>query len=360
MKRFSKHGAEKVGLKPGEVIYVGKERDEKTAIIVIDYDAANLQEEELDSIEDCFPYRDTDSVSWININGIHEVDVIEKLGTHFNIHPLILEDIVNTNQRPKMEDSDGIIFVVLKMLHSEKMTTNLVSEQVSILFGDNFVITLQEQEGDVFNLIRDRIRKTVPRVRFLGSDYLAYAIIDAIVDHYFPVLEILGEQIESLEDGLVNQPEKSDLDIIHALKRELLFMRKSVWPLRELVAGLERSESNLIHDYTRPYIRDLYEHVIQVIDSIDTFRDMVSGLLDLYLTSVSNRMNEVMKVLTIIATIFIPLGFLAGVYGMNFNTSISPWNLPELDFRFGYPLFWSIVLLVAGGLLWLFKRKKWL
>ncbi|MBD3234059.1 MAG: magnesium/cobalt transporter CorA [candidate division Zixibacteria bacterium] len=360
MNRFSKQGSEKVGLKPGEIVYVGRERDAKTFIKVMDYDATNLREIELTSIEDCFAYRDTESVSWIDINGIHEVDVIEKLGSHFDIHPLILEDIVNTNQRPKMEESDGIIFVVLKMLHSEEKTTTLSSEQVSILFGKNLVITLQEQEGDVFDYIRERIRKTIPRVRFLGSDYLAYAIVDAIVDHYFLVLENLGEQIESLEDRLINQPEKSDLDIIHALKRELLFMRKSVWPLRELVAGLERSESDLIHDYTRPYIRDLYEHIIQVIDSIETFRDMVSGLLDLYLTSVSNRMNEVMKVLTIIATIFIPLGFLAGVYGMNFNTSISPWNLPELDFRFGYPLFWTIVLLVAGGLFWLFKRKKWL
>ena len=194
----------------------------------------------------------------------------------------------------------------------------------------------------------------------MGTDYLAYAMVDAVVDHYFYILESLGERIQDMEDELAETPQKESLGIIHELKRELIYMRRSVWPLREVIGGLDRSESDLIHDYTAPYIRDLYEHTVQVIDTVETFRDMVSGLLDIYLSSVSNKMNEVMKVLTIIATIFIPLGFLAGVYGMNFDTSISPFNLPELGFRYGYPLFWLTALLIGGGLFWFFKRKRWI
>ena len=360
MGRHIKRVSKKTGLHPGSVVYVGDPRTEPVTIDIIDYDDQTIRETKAKSVEECFSFKDSPTITWINVNGIHEVSIIEALGHHFGLHPLVMEDIANTGQRPKLEESEQYTFIVVKMLYNGKPDERLKSEQVSIVFGKNFVITFQEREGDVFNTVRDRIRRTVPRVRFLGSDYLAYALIDAVVDHYFVVLEQIGERLEFLEDRLVTQPEPENLTIIHDLKRDLVFMRRAVWPLREVIGGFDRLESEAIHDFTRPYLRDLYEHTIQVIDTVETFRDMTSGLLDIYLSSVSNRMNEVMKVLTIIATIFIPLGFLAGVYGMNFNTQISSFNLPELNLRFGYPLFWLAVLIVAGGLLWFFRRKRWL
>jgi magnesium transporter len=360
MPRLIKRAKKKLGLKPGAVVYVGEKRIETVAITVIDYDQTNYQEKTVTKVQECFPFKDTPTITWINLSGIHDVEIIEKLGQHFGLHPLILEDVVNTGHRPKLEETDAFIFTVLNMLYLKPDDHDVLSEQVSIIFGNNYVISFQEKPGDVFDAVRERIKKTVPRVRFLGADYLAYALIDAIVDHYFVVLESIGERVESLEEKLVVHPVSEHLHTIHSLKRELVFMRRAVWPLREVVGGLDRLETSLVHDSMRMYLRDLYEHTVQVIDTVETFRDMVSGLLDIYLSSVSNRMNEVMKVLTIIATVFIPLGFLAGVYGMNFDTSVSPFNLPELGFRYGYPLFWLLVLIVGGALLWFFRRKRWL
>jgi magnesium transporter len=360
MTLYIKKAKKKLGLKPGSVVYVGEKRVEKATIDIIDYTGSDLMEKRVDDIEECFPFKESPTMSWINITGIHETDIVEKIGKHFDMHPLVLEDIVNTGQRPKMEDTGEYIFVVLKMLYKADEDGELSAEQVSILFGKNWVITFQEKPQDVFDIVRKRIKRTVPRVRFMTADYLAYALIDAAVDHYFLALEDVGERIEALEDEIANNPKPESLATIRKLKKQLIFMRKAVWPLREVIGGLERSESKLIKDSTEPYIRDLYEHTIQVIDTVETFRDMVSGLLDLYHTGVSNRMNEVMKVLTIFASIFIPLGFLAGVYGMNFDTGASPFNLPELGFRFGYPMFWGAVVLVAGGLLWFFRHKRWL
>ncbi len=355
LNRLSK----KAGLKPGSVVYVGIERDEKAKIDIIDYTESEHQEKRAARVEDCFPLKDSPSVTWINVDGIHEPTMVELLGQHFDIHPLALEDIVNTGHRPKMEDSAGYIFVVLKMLYYGAENGDLTAEQVSLVLGKNWVITFQETGEDVFGAVRQRIKQTVPRVRLMNPDFLAYSLLDAVVDHYFIVLEKIGDEIETLEDEIAENPDAESLETIRELKKELIFMRKAVWPLREVIGGLERTESELINDSTKPYIRDLYEHTIQVIDTVETYRDMVSGLLDLYHTGVSNRMNEIMKVLTIFATIFIPLGFLAGVYGMNFDTSISPLNMPELGFRFGYLMFWGTVVVVAGGLLWFFRRKKW-
>jgi magnesium transporter len=360
MTLYIKKAKKKLGLKPGSVVYVGEKRVEKVTVDVIDYTESDLTEKRVDSIEECFPFKESPTMSWINITGIHETDIVERIGKHFDMHPLVLEDIVNTGQRPKMEDADEYIFVVLKMLYKADEDGELTAEQVSILFGQNWVITFQEKPQDVFELVRQRIKRAVPRVRFMTADYLAYTLIDAAVDHYFLVLEEIGERIEALEDELSEHAKPESLSTIRDLKRELIFMRKAVWPLREVIGGLERSESKLIKDSTEPYIRDLYEHTVQVIDTVETFRDMVSGLLDLYHTGVSNRMNEVMKVLTIFATIFIPLGFLAGVYGMNFDTGASTFNLPELSLRFGYPMFWGAVIVVAGGLLWFFRHRRWL
>ena len=360
MPRLVKRSKKKLGLKPGAVVYVGEHRTESIEISIIDYKETSFQERQTSNVEDCFPYKDSQTISWMNISGIHDVALIEKLGQHFSLPPLVLEDLVNTGHRPKMEEADEFIFVMLKMLYLAPENHDVRSEHVSLVFGRNYVISFQEKPGDVFDMVRERIRKTVPRVRFMGADYLAYALIDAIVDHYFVVLESIGDRVEALEEELVSEPVSQHLETIHSLKRELITIRRAVWPLREVIGGLDRSESPLFHDYTRAYLRDLYEHTIQVIDTVETYRDMVSGLLDIYLSSISNRMNEVMKVLTIIATIFIPLGFLAGVYGMNFDTSASPFNLPELGFAYGYPLFWLAVLIVAGGLFWFFRRKRWL
>jgi len=360
MAKLIKKISKKRGLKPGTVVYVGEHRTEKVKITVIDYNETEYLEKEVTTVEECFPFKDTPTITWINFSGIHEVETLEKIGRHFEMHPLVLEDIANTGHRPKMEITDQFIFIVLKMTYNGPKTGDLMTEQVSVVFGKNFVLTFQEKEGDVFDPVRERIKKTLPRVRFMTADYLAYALMDAVVDGYFLVLENLGEKIESMEDVLINDPAPENLEIIHELKRKLINLRKSVWPLREVIGGLERLESGLIHPGTVMYLRDLYEHTIQVIDTVETYRDMVSGLLDIYLSSVSNRMNEVMKVLTIIATIFIPLGFLAGVYGMNFDTASSPFNMPELGFQYGYVLFWGLALLIGGGLLVFFKRKHWM
>jgi magnesium transporter len=360
MSRLIKKHSKSKGLQPGTVVFVGDKKAEKTRIRIIDYDISNIEEKEVTSIEDCFLFKDKPTITWINIDGLHEVDIIEKIGAHFGIHPLIMEDIANTGQRPKLETSDSYLFLVLKMLRCNSDDGKIRSEQFSFVVGKNFVISFQERVGDVFEPVRERIRKREPRVRFMNADYLAYTLVDAIVDGYFSVLETLGERIEGMEDILVNDPRPEHLETIHELKRELIIMRKAVWPLREVVGGLERLESALVKDSTRVYLRDLYEHTIQVIDTVETFRDMVSSLLDIYMSSISNKMNEVMKVLTIMATIFIPLGFLAGVYGMNFDTAASPFNLPELGLRFGYPMFWGLVILIGGGLFTFFKRKGWL
>jgi len=354
MPRFIEKASKKVGLPPGTLVHVGERKTEKTRITIIDYDEAQFQEKEAKTIEECFPFKDKPTVTWINIDGIHEVDIVEKIGKHFGIHPLILEDIVHTGQRPKMEDFDDYIFVVLKMLYYDERESRIKVEQVSLILGSNFVISFQEQAGDVFNPIRERIRNAKGRIRKTGADYLAYALTDAIVDSYFIILEKIGESIEDMEEELVTNPTPETLQSIHTLKREMIFLRKSVWPLREVISGLERAESSLIHESTGIYLRDVYDHTIQVIDTIETFRDMISGMLDIYLSSVSNKMNEVMKVLTIFAAIFIPLTFIAGVYGMNFEF------MPELKVRWGYFVVLSLMVAVGVVMLFYFKRKKWL
>ena len=322
--------------------------------MVIDHDKSHFEEEEVKRIEECFPFRDKPTVTWINIDGVHQLEIIEKIGEHFNIHPLVLEDIVNTGQRPKIEDFVDYIFVTLKMLRYSEGEKETKAEQVSLILGSNFVISFQESEGDVFNPIRERIRADKGRIRKMGVDYLAYALMDAIVDNYFTILEKLGDRIEDFEEELVVNPKPETLQAIHHLKREMIFLRKSVWPLREVINRLERWESSLINKSTAIYLRDVYDHTIQVIDSVETFRDMLSGMLDIYLSSVSNRMNEVMKVLTIIATIFIPLTLVAGIYGMNFRF------MPELEMPIGYPMILLSMLFIGILMVAYFRKKKWL
>ncbi len=355
MPRFIKRVSKTIGLSPGALVHVGKKKIEKVRIRLIDYDEAQLQEKEPKTIEECFPFKDLPTVTWVNIDGLHDIEVMEKLGKHFDLHPLVLEDILNTEQRPKIEDFEDYVFVVLKMLYFDEKEDVIRAEQVSIIFGSNFVLSFQERVGDTFDPLRERIRNAKGRVRKMGTDYLAYALMDAIVDNYFTVLEKLGEKIEGMEEELVTNPTPETLQTMHNLKREMIFLRKSVWPLREVVSRLERGESKLIKDSTGIYLRDVYDHTIQVIDTIETFRDMLSGMLDIYLSSVSNRMNQVMKVLTIIATIFIPLTFVAGIYGMNFE------YMPELKWHWFYPkAFWLVMIGVAGVMLVYFRRKRWL
>ncbi len=354
MPKLIKKRSRKAGLPPGTLVHIGEKKTEALKITIMDYDEGHFQERETKTVEECFAFKDTPGVTWINIDGLYQVNFLEKLGECYGFHPLVLEDILNTDQRPKMEDYGDYLFIVLRVLSYKDQVKEIETEQVSLILGPNFVFSFQEKEGDSFDPIRQRIRNNKGRVRKMGADYLAYALIDSIVDNYFIIMEKLGESIEFLEEELVTQPVPETLRSIHQLKRELIFLRKAVWPLREVIAGLERGELTLIKEATRLYLRDVYDHTIQVIDTIETFRDMISGMLDIYLSSVSNRLNSVMKVLTIIATIFMPLTFMAGIYGMNFKF------FPELEWKWSYPLFWLVAVLITSSMLLYFKKKKWL
>jgi magnesium transporter len=351
----AKRRSSKAGLSPGTLVHIGEKKRENVRIGVLDYSETHLEEREIDRIEECFTFKEKPTVTWINIEGLHDSEVIEKLGECYGFHPLVLEDILNTDQRPKLEDYTDYLFIVMKMLSLSKNGHDVESEQISLIVGSNFVISFQEgREGDVFDPVRQRIRSGKGRLRKAGADYLAYALVDAIVDGYFAIMETLGERIELLEEDLVTNPQPSILHDIHNLKRQMVFLRRAVWPLREVIGSLQRGESALVREMTRIYLRDVYDHTIQVIETVETFRDMVSGMLDIYLSSISNRLNAVMKVLTMIATIFMPLTFIAGIYGMNFK------YMPELEWRWGYPFALFVMLLVALTMLVYFRKKKWL
>ena len=352
MSRLLKKRSKTIGLPPGSLIHVGEKKSEEVKITVIDYDEKSFEEVEIKNVEDCFPFKDKSTVTWINIDGIHRTDIIDKIGNIYGLHPLVSEDILNTGQRPKFEDYTDYIYVVLKML--QQIKDEALAEQISIIIGKNYVLSFQETSGDVFQNIRDRIRNGKGRIRKMGSDYLAYCLIDSIVDNYYTVLEKLGDRLEEIEDNVVKDPSPEILRIIHSMKRELIFLKKSIWPLREVIGNLNRAESNLIKKSTAIFTRDLYDHTIQVIDTIESFKDMNSGMLDIYMSSVSNKMNEVMKVLTIFAAIFIPLTFIAGIYGMNFN------YMPELGWQWGYFTVIGVMVFVGILLLSYFKIKKWI
>lgn len=331
-----------------------KEIPDSITISLIDYDSKNVEEKKIECIEDIIPYRDKKTVTWINIDGVHDFKLIEKIGSHFKIHHLLIEDIMNTGQRPKMEDFEDYIFIILKMLDYDKALDVVDVEQVSLIMGDNYVISFQEKKGDVFDSIRERIRSSKGRIRNRGTDYLVYAIMDTIVDNYFVILEELSGRTEEIEEELLQSPTSETLQIIHATKREVVYLRKSVWPLREVLNNMDRIETPLIDESTNIYFRDVYDHTIQVVDVVESVRDMVGGMMDIYLSSVSNRMNEVMKVLTIFASIFIPLTFVAGVYGMNFR------YMPELDWKWGYFSTLGFMVVIGVTMLFYFKRKDWL
>lgn len=352
--RLSRRQSQKAGLPPGSVVYTGEQKMEAVHLTVLDYDQAQFQERSLDTVDAVFAFKTTPTISWINIDGLHDVSVIEKIGAHYELHPLIQEDIVSTAQRPKLEDYERYLYVVLRMLYWDDTNQAVHSEQISLVLGENYVLSFQEVTGDVFDSIRERIRHAKGRIRRMGADYLIYALLDAVVDNYFTILEHIGDRLEALEDELVTDPTEATLLKIHELKREMLYLRKSVWPLRETIGNLERLESHLIAPTTAPFLRDVYDHTIQVIDTVETYRDLVAGMLDMYMSSLSNRMNRVMQVLTITATIFIPLTFVAGVYGMNFK------HMPELDWKYGYAAIWTLMLAMGISMVVFFKHKKWL
>ena len=341
------------GWAPGTLVYVGERAEERIRVTRTVYDEPSFEEREFDTIEGCFDAGVSKGVTWINIDGVHDVNMVAAVGKHFALHPLTLEDIVHPGQRPKFEEYEDYLFIVLRMLQNAADGAAVSSEQVSFVLSGQTLITFQESVGDVFAPVRQRIRAGKGRARKMGADYLAYALMDAVVDQYFTILEAMGERIESLEEQLLSAPEASTLSTIHYMKRELMTLRKSVWPLRELLGGMQRTDSTLIASSTRVFLRDVYDHTIQILDIVESFRDVVSGMLDIYLSSVSNRMNAAMKVLTVIATIFIPLSFITGIFGMNFE------YFPELTWAWAYPWgFWGIILASVLGMLYVFKRNK--
>jgi magnesium transporter len=353
-RRFLKKRSIKAGMPPGSLVHIGETPAKAACISILQYDPTSFQEQRFANLDDCLPCLGQPGITWLNVEGVYDVDIIRRLGEHFSLHPLVLEDIVNTVQRPKIEDYGEYLFIVARMICFSQQQT-VKTEQVCLVLGPDYVISFQEGlDGDAFEPVRERIRNGRGRIRTLGSDYLCYALIDAVVDSYFSILEGMGEMVEDLEEELAQGPNQEILKRIIALKREIIFMRKGVWPLREVTAALERGESKLVTDAARIYFRDIYDHTIQVIDGVETFRDLLSGMLDLYLSSISNRTNDIMKFLTVVGTIFLPLTFIVGVYGMNFK------NIPELQWQYGYLYCWIFMIAISLGMAVYFKRKRWL
>jgi magnesium transporter len=353
MGRVVKERSVKSGLPPGTLIHIGEKSDREIKVSVIDYGESHFEEKEIKALKECFYFTDPSIISWINLEGLHEIEVIRQLGECQGLHPLVLEDILNTDQRPKVEDYGDYLYIVLKMFRNGK-GGEITSEQVSIILGANFVISFQEGiSGDVFDPVRERIRNGKNKMRSMGADYLTYCLMDAIVDNYFVVLEETEEKIEALEAEVVADPSPETIKRLYKLKREMIFLRKAVWPMRELLAAMTRRDSKLISDPVGIYLRDVYDHVIQVIDIIEVSRDMLSGMLDIYLSSTNNRLNEVMRFLTVIATIFMPLSFLASLWGMNFK------KMPELEMGWGYPVALCIMVSIAFAMVLWFRKKRW-
>ncbi|MGL4611091.1 MAG: magnesium/cobalt transporter CorA [Trueperaceae bacterium] len=345
----------KTGLAPGSVFYTGDVTDRPVTINVIEYDEKEVSIEDNVSVQEALDAVDPDHVGWINVNGLHDVGIVDHVSEFFCLHPLTREDIVSVGQRPKVEFYDDYVYIVLRMLNIDKETSKIVDEQVSLILTGNNVISFQERDdGDVFDIIRERIRLGKGRVRRMKADYLVYALMDVIVDHYFVMLEHYAEEIEKLEEELAEQPNRSILERINRFKREMIFLRKAVWPLREVLSLCQREAASQFSAPVVTFLRDVYDHSVQVIDTIESYRDLLTSMLDVYLSSISNRTNETMKVLTIIATIFIPLTFITSIFGMNFEF------MPELRWRWGYPMVWLIMILVTSGLLIYFKRRDWI
>ena len=353
MAKFTRYYKRKIGLPSGSLIHLGEKKVERTRIKVIDFSEEYCLHKELLNVEDCRPYKESETTTWINIDGLHDVRVIEKAGKIFDIHSLVLEDILHTGQRPKIEDFEDYVFLVLHMISYDEKQGAVQEEQLSVILGENYVLSFQEKPGDVFNLLRDRIIKGKSRIRGKKADYLAYALLDAVVDNYFQVLDHVEQKLEKLDDELFSDSSTETFQKISGLKKEMILLRKSTWPLREIVNAISKKEIDVIDETNQIYFRDVYDHIIHVIDILETLRDMISAMHDTYMNFVNNRMNEIMKVLTVIATIFIPLTFIAGIYGMNFR------NMPELEWQWGYFGLLGFMGLLFAGMVLYFRRKNW-
>lgn len=351
--RHKKH-SKKPGQAPGTLLFTGEKRLENVQLNVCDYDIEQFGEYDISFIEESKPYLESPSKTWVNVLGLHDIEKLKEIWGYFGLHPLIQEDILNTNQRAKIEEYPDQIFFVLRMMSISEETGELIVEQVSIVLYDNSVLSFQEDDFPIFEPVLHRLRNNAPRLRKEGPDYLAYALLDTVVDHYFKVLERLGDEIEFLEEHILTNVDDDIPEKIHALRRKVLFFRKAIWPLRDSLNNLIREESPLINEENKIYFRDVYDHLVQIIDGIESYRDMIIGMLDMYMSQVSNKMNEVMKVLTIIATIFIPLTFLAGIYGMNFE------YMPELSVKWAYPAVWAVMIFTTIFMLTYFRKKEWL
>jgi magnesium transporter len=353
MARFFKKRDVNKGLAPGTLVFIGDHKEETIRIRVIDYTKENLSEDELADISKSHDFIKTNTVTWINVDGLHDVDLMNKIQDIFDLHPLLTEDIMNTGQRPKFEEYEDVLFVVLKMLQYDIEKQIILAEQLSMVIGKTFLLTFQERRGDVFDPVRERIRKQIGRIRITGIDYLAYALLDIIVDNYMRIIERMGEQIEDMEEEILTHPDSSIMEKINTFKREINFLRKSVRPVREAVLNLIKSEHALIHKRTIPFLKDLEDHITQAVEAIDSYSEMLTNHLNIYNSALSNKMNDVMKVLTIFASIFIPLTFIAGIYGTNFD------YLPELHFKYSYFIFWGIMVILAVSMLLFFRKRKW-
>jgi len=351
-KRKKKTSA-KIGLPPGSIIYLGEKKVEKVTIAVTEYDEKECENYEIKSVEEIDPFTDTPQVTWVSVCGLHETDFLKQVGEKFKVHPLVLEDILNTDTRPKIEITDDYLFIVMKLLIFNEEQKILETEQVSFILGKTFLFSFSEKSDVIFNPVKDRIAGQLGKIRKKGSDFLLYALMDVIVDLYFLALEKIEERIETLDDEVINNAEKSQIESIYNLRNLLLTIRRYVWPLREIVNQLIKDDSDLLEESIEPYLRDLYDHIIHITETIEQQREITNGLMEIYLSMMSNRMNEVMKVLTVIATIFIPLTFIVGIYGMNFP------NMPEMQWPWAYFAVWGVMIGVTALMLFYFKRKKW-
>ena len=348
-----KSTADKAGLSPGSMIHVGEQKLDRISIKTVRYEPETLEEKDCQTVEECLFGTDGNEKTWIDVTGLHEVDAVEKIGKHFDLHPLVLEDIVNTEQRPKLEDFDDYLFITLRLPSVDK-DEGIVMDHFSLVLLPDTVISFREGDAEAFAGIRRRLEKKGGRFRKAGTDYLMYALLDSVVDRYFALLDSLENRIGDVEDELVDNPGQKTLEEIYLLKGELIKMRRSVWPIREVLSSLNRDDFSLINEETKPFIRDVYDHLHQVVETIEVLRDTIESMQDTYHSMVGNKMNQVMTLLTIIAVIFIPLNFLAAIYGMNFK------YMPELDWRYGYFVLWFVIVGIGVTLFLVFKRKKWL
>ena len=353
MARFLKNREQVKGQSPGALIFVGTQKMDQADIRLIDYDDHHLADQKLAEISDAARYKTTGSKTWININGLHDVKIIGDAGQVFDLHPLVIEDILNTGQRPKIDDYDAYLFIVLKMIRYDQKNSMLVNEQLSMVLAENFVLTFQERPGDVFEPVRERIRRQKSRIRGAETDYLAYVLMDTVAENYISVIEQMGEKIEDLEDEILSGHDTGVMEKIHHFKRETHYLKKSIRPAKEAIFQLSRLESDLIHEKTLPFLRDLEDLISHATEAIDTYRDLLTDQLNIYNSVTANRMNDIMKVLTIFAAIFIPLTLVAGIYGTNFE------YLPELRYKYSYFIFWGVLIAIAGALLVYFKKKRW-